>query len=274
MKASITTIAVLLTVSAVCRTGLTQAKYPDLRTVVPTQLNLVNEHGREILRFSNGIANLGDGPMRLKPEFPLSPLEPQLAIQEVLNSRDSSGGVVVSSVVSQFEYHPDHNHFHINDVALYEFRRSSSAGLAPIGSGDIGPVAVNDRGNAQSVKTTFCLIDWIQYGGNSNNGSKTTRFYWDCAGEFQGISVGWVDQYHHATPGQFLDVTGLAAGRYYVASTCNSDGNFMEMSTGNNRAWVAVELKRASNGNPKISVLADSYVLEGEGLPAVYTANR
>ena len=35
--------------------------YPDLQTVVPLQLQIVNQDQREILRFSNGIANTGNG---------------------------------------------------------------------------------------------------------------------------------------------------------------------------------------------------------------------
>ena len=38
------------------------ALYPDLRTVVPAHLNLVNQQQQDILRFSNGIANTGAGP--------------------------------------------------------------------------------------------------------------------------------------------------------------------------------------------------------------------
>ena len=38
------------------------ALYPDLRTVVPTHLNFVNQQQNEYLRFSNGIANTGGGP--------------------------------------------------------------------------------------------------------------------------------------------------------------------------------------------------------------------
>jgi hypothetical protein len=41
--------------------------YPDLRTVVPTHLQIVNQQQRDILRFSNGIANTGDGPWALSP---------------------------------------------------------------------------------------------------------------------------------------------------------------------------------------------------------------
>jgi hypothetical protein len=45
--------------------------YPDLHTVLPQHLNLVNAGQEEFLRFSNGIANTGAGPWALRPDpFP------------------------------------------------------------------------------------------------------------------------------------------------------------------------------------------------------------
>lgn len=102
---------------------------------------------------------------------------------------------------------------------------------------------------------------------------KGGRVYFDCAGATQGISVGWVDQYHQATDGQELDLTGASVGRYYLVSTANYDKVFREKSTENNRAWVAFDLTRDSNGNAKIDLLGDS-LKEGEGLPQTSTANR
>ena len=176
------------------------ALLPDLITVIPGQIQVVNpgKDGKtELLRFSNAIANLGDGPWHMRPEFPLNTLDPQKAIQELY---DASGSKVAEKVVSQFEFHPTHNHWHINGVALFEVRASRGGRT---GGADIG--AVYGR---NSIKTTFCLIDWIRYEGNSNNGKKSDRVYFDCMGATQGISVGWVDQYHQATDGQELDITG------------------------------------------------------------------
>src|ERR671914_2968003 len=61
---------------------------PDMRTVVPSHLQLVNEHQQETLRFSNGIANTGAGPWALRPDPPLElATTTTTAIQEL---RDSS----------------------------------------------------------------------------------------------------------------------------------------------------------------------------------------
>jgi hypothetical protein len=112
--------------------------YPDIQTVVPRHLQLVNSQQREILRFSNGIANTGDGPWALRPEHVGDVTN---AIQEI---RDANGNVVREHLASTFEFHPAHNHWHIGDIAQFDVRRGSPT----------GPVV----GNA-SIKVTFCLID-------------------------------------------------------------------------------------------------------------------
>lgn len=119
-------------------------------------------------------------------------------------------------MVSQFEYHPTHRHWHVNGVALFEIR---------VGSPD-GPVF-----GGNSVKTTFCLIDWYKL---DDNAKTPERGYFACAGAYQGISPGWVDQYHQATPGQQLDLTGAPTGiPLYLVSAASHEGVFLESDTTN-----------------------------------------
>jgi hypothetical protein len=227
--------------------------FPDLRTVVPQQLQLVNSHKRELLRFSNGIANTGDGPWQMRPVFPQpGTLGTQDAVQEIL---DADGDVVLTKVVSRFEFHPEHGHWHIEGVALYEIRAGSLS----------GPIV-----GANSRKTTFCLIDWYTLEGNS---PQTERTYFECNAERQGISAGWVDQYHQATEGQELDITGARPGRYYLISTANPDGVFLEQDLFNNTAWVGFDLSRDSRGNPKLQVV-DRSPCESPGLCGEQAPNR
>lgn len=226
---------------------------PDLRTVVPLHLQIVNEHQREILRFSNGVANTGAGDWRMRPEFPLADIsEPQKAIQEIL---DVDRNVVEERTVSEFEFHEQHNHWHINGIALFEVRSGS-----PVGA------VVGDN----SIKTTFCLIDWYKLEDNSPTKERT---YFECSGAYQGISPGWVDQYHQATDGQQLDITGVPPGRYYLVSTANPDGVFIESNASNNTAWAGFDLTRDSKGNPKITIIEYS-PCESAGLCGEKAPNR
>jgi hypothetical protein len=242
---------------------------PDMRTVVPTHLQLVNEQQRETLRFSNGIANTGPGPWALRPDRPLDDEQVQVgAIQEIRDSNayykcgeEPKGVTDCYNVVSErlaglFEFHPAHNHWHIGSVALFEVRQGSPTG--PVVGGN-------------SIKQTFCLIDWYKLDDNSPTAERT---FFDCYTSFQGIQAGWVDQYHQSTTGQQLDVTGVAnRDDYYLVSTANPAGIFTESTTTNNTAWVEFRLYQDSKGNRKIEV-TDHSPCSTPGLCGERSTNR
>lgn len=229
--------------------------YPDLQSAVPHHFTVQNNQQREYLRFSNLIANTGAGDLRLRPQHnPSTGLT--TGYQEIL---DANRNVVSEQPVSEFVFHPAHNHWHLDQVALFEIRLPLDDGTG----GRYGAVFEN-----QSIKTTFCLIDVIKLEGNSNTGD---RNYWDCfPNAHQGISAGWGDQYHHATEGQELEITGAKPGIYYLVSTSNAEGTYLETTTANNTAWTSFRLTRDSKGNAKVSELAHSPcsgALCGEQLP-------
>ena len=229
------------------------ALYPDLRTVVPAHLNLVNQQQQDILRFSNGIANTGAGPWAVRPDPP--PAEATTVTAAVQEFRDSNAlykcgeqpkqvtdcyNVIGEKVAGVYEYHPAHHHWHIGDIALFEVRQGSPT----------GPIV---RGN--SIKTTFCLIDWYRLDGNAATSERT---FFDCFA-IQGISSGWVDQYHQATVGQQVLLTEVPDGNdYFLVSTANYMRTFTETDYTNNTAWVKFTLTSDSNGNRKVTVIDHS----------------
>jgi len=110
-----------------------------------------------------------------------------------------------------------------------------------------------DSGSWQALFPTSRPL-LVGHAANSNE-----REFFDCATSYQGISVGWVDQYHQATDGQQLDLTGVPeADDYYLVSTANYAGVFLEKDYSNNTAWVKFRLYRDSNGNRKVEVLDHS----------------
>ena len=243
--------------------------YPDMRTVVPSHLQLVNEHQQDTLRFSNGIANTGAGPWALRPDPPLElATDTTSAIQEI---RDSNAyykcgeqpkqitacyNVVAEHFGGTFVYHPAHNHWHIGDVALFEVRKGSPTG--PIVGGN-------------SIKTTFCLIDWYKLDDNARTAE---RVFFDCYKGHQGIQSGWVDQYHQSTSGQQLDMTGVPeANDYYLVSTSNYARRFVETNYTNNSAWVKFRLYQDSKGNRKVEV-TDHSPCDGPGMCGERSTNR
>jgi hypothetical protein len=174
-------------------------------------------------------------------------------VQELL---DANGNIASEQVVSQYEWHETHNHWHIGDIALFEVRKGSPTG--PVVGGN-------------SIKVTFCLIDWYKLDDNSPT---VERVFFDCYASYQGISTGWVDQYHQSTEGQQLDLTGVPNGSdYYLVSTSNHARTFVESDYTNNTAWVKFTLTTDSKGNRKVFVTGNSPCAT-PGLCGANTTNR
>jgi hypothetical protein len=244
---------------------------PDLKPIVPHHLQIQPTGDRTFLRLTNGIANLSGGPWHLHPENQVSDEGgTTTAFQDIWDKSagpaDPTAQIVCSVPTTQFEFHPAHNHWHIGSVALFGVHTALDDGSG----GAIGPAYVNDLGIAQSFKTTFCLIDWVKIDAKKKTPDVT---YWACdrTAPYQGVSVGWIDQYHHSLEGQEIDLTGAPVGIYYLRVHANDDGVFVESDTTNNVAWVSFALSRESNGNPKVTLVShspcDSPNMCGEDLP-------
>jgi hypothetical protein len=215
---------------------------PNLQTAVPQHLQIVNQQQKEVLRLSNGIANTGSGAWQMVPVIPADKDSPQKANQQFL---DSNGNIVATCPTgSESVYHPAHKHFHISDVASFA----------------VHPGSPDNRPLASSLKVTSCLIDWVRLEGNSPDNE---RGYASCDSGVQGISPGWVDQYHMALEGQSIDITGAPEGKYFLVSKSNPSGFFYETNKDDNAAWVEFNLVRDSNGNPNIEVTCHSPCEDG-----------
>lgn len=231
---------------------------PDLQPIVPHHLQIQNAQGREYLRLTNGIANLSGGPWHLEPQTTIGGTGgTTTAIQGIWDKvggpSDPTARIVCRVATTVFEFHPAHNHWHIGSVARFGVNHAADDGTG----GAIGSVYVNDLGVAQSFKTTFCLIDWVKIDAQKKTPDVT---YWACdrTAPYQGVSVGWIDQYHHSLEGQEIDITGAAPGIYYLQVHANDDGVFVESNTTNNVAWRSFRLSRDSNGNPKVEYVSSS----------------
>lgn len=243
---------------------------PDLMTVVPKHLSIQNNQQGEYLRFSNGIANVGLGPWWLEPDFPAE--ESQTHCQgayQIITGVDQfpdrqllTDGYTIPAPddsyalrcqKGNFDWHETHNHWHIDNVG--EFKVCEEDDFDTFGA-DCDPAVTSAGDPTIGVKYTFCLIDWYKLADNTAS-SDDTRNFFECSSGMQGITPGWVDQYHQATDGQEVDITGLPAGGYVLVSTVNGgalDGSpvYEEEDIGNNTSYVRFALRRESNGNAQI----------------------
>lgn len=258
-------------VSALISKGTIQANWlPDIRATALTHLQIQNSQQREMLRFSNAIANTGANNWQVRrgsqisdqaqiayaESLGLDPSELAATGQELLDSQGQIAAVIPDAALSEF--HPEHKHFHIGETAEFGVERY-------VGSGDFhDPANWDSITGLEVVKTTFCLIDVNQIqpmpGSDPDHyeiikSPANANLYNDCFADVQGIQAGWIDRYNHSLQGQEVDITDLPAGKYRIISTVNPAGWFLESDYSNNVGWTGFEISRNSNGNANLSLI-------------------
>jgi hypothetical protein len=116
-----------------------------------------------------------------------------------------------------FIYAPCHKHYHFENFARYELRNAS------------GDVVVTGR------KQAFCAQDSARVDSDS---ARIGRYTCD----FQGIQVGWQDVYPPQLPCQYIDVTDIPTGTYWLEVEVNPEHTLTELRYDNNRAKVKLDL--------------------------------
>ena len=203
---------------------------PDVVVKAPYDLELTSSGGRWRLGFASAASNLGAGPLlvqgRRRPGAAT-----MTAVQEI---HRGDGSVTEARGVGSLRYvvSPDHAHWHLTPFMRYELRPAG-------GSGDV----VRDR------KTGFCLGDRYDTGRRLPAKPARMVFTSRCGlgerwrlGVRQGISVGYGDDYDPTLEGQYVDVTGLPAGRYWLVHRVNVEQVLQESRYDNNASALLVEL--------------------------------
>lgn len=193
---------------------------PDLQNLPPTDLYLVydEDSGRALIRFSNSIWNSGPG----KLELVGTPNQQRDRIRVSQRVYAANQERFDEIEVGEFIFHGQHNHWHLEQFAVYEVW------------------SVDERGSLKSVissggKVSYCIMDVsLSETNNSDKIISTNRRYTHCEEEIQGLSVGWIDTYKYYYWGQWVDVTSLEDGIYALVSTVNPDHLLREADTNNN----------------------------------------
>src|SRR6266496_442776 len=208
--------------------------YPELVTLPPLDIGIEYDTNtvKKLLRFSNAVANLGDGPLDV---FPVNDATSGTTeAYQRLYSHDTNGNwyVVATNHIGTFVFHPAHTHWHFENFARYELHYVAAE------------VSVVSSVFAAAEKVSFCLVDDVFLDPVlEHTGSQS---YTNC-GQLspQGISVGWVDVYPWTLPDQDLDITGIPDGDYWLVSTADP-GNLINEGGGeteyNNTAAAKVRI--------------------------------
>ena len=180
------------------------------------------------LEYSTGLANYGQGQFELRGTTTIitepDGTQAQLANQRIYND----DGTFTDRAAGYMVYHPTHGHVHFEDMAWGLLReRTAGNGLGSVVA--IGP------------KTSFCLID-IEHSMPELPGSPTSGKYISCGTSVQGISVGWNDVYSTGLDGQWIDITGVPSGDYWLEVVADVADRILETNEVNNVTRVPITL--------------------------------
>lgn len=201
-----------------------------------TQLDTFSLPGRSLLRFSTAIANAGEAPVELRGG-PITEDGRQTVYQR-LYTRDDQGEFVAveDRTAGEFIYHPQHNHLHFEGYAEYRLLQNVD--------GEVGGLAQRDDGTTVlGEKVGFCLINITTYDSSIPGYSQSPTGY-GC-GLRQGISVGRADVYWSGLDSQWIDVTGVPDGEYFIEVTLDADNAIMESDETNNTIQVPVTISNS-----------------------------
>lgn len=205
-----------------------------------TQVDTFTLPGRKLLRFSTAIANGGAGPVELRAGQ-ANPDGTQQVNQRIYsyNPATNQFSVVGDRLAGNFVYHETHNHLHFEGYAEYRLLTNDN-GVAG------GPATRSDGTEVEGEKVGFCLINVTTY-DSSLPGYNSSPSGYGC-GNLQGISVGRADVYWSGLDNQWIDVTGVEAGTYFLEVTLDVGDAIMESNESNNTIRVPVTIGSGGAG--------------------------
>ena len=238
-------VAVLLLAACGGRQGASPRELlPDLDQAPPSAISVVGRDGGERLVFLSAVENVGAGPLVVSGRRNAS--ESDMHATQLVRRSDRSSATVPLRARLSFVVSETHRHWHLLGFETYELRTVAGQ---PLG---------------RDHKTGFCLGDRYDASMSTRLPSEPTRAFWtqECGrGQserrriLEGISPGFGDDYVPLLEGQYIEVTGLAPGRYVLVHRVNSDRDIRESSYANNAASALLELAQGSGGKPSVSVL-------------------
>jgi Lysyl oxidase len=216
---------------------------PDLRQEPPAGLVVTRAGTRFRLGFDSAATNVGGGPLTIVGSRP-NRWTATMEASQVIPLEDGGTRHQRSVGVLRYVTSPDHSHWHLVPFMKYELRRATDLARA-----------------ARDRKTGFCLGDRYDAEMKLPGKSPEKVFRSRCGlGKHrvlrlrEGISVGYGDDYDANLEGQYLGITGIPAGRYFLVHRVNADRRLLERSYVNNVAWVLVRISW-SRGAPNVAVL-------------------
>lgn len=221
-----------------------RALIPDLLALPPEDLQIekrdVNGRTRTLLLLSQSFANIGRGRLQVRRGNSTSACPGKGRARGYQDIFLNDGTIKSYPLKECMVYHPIHRHWHVANIARYD--------LCEVDPETGGPGKVLST----SDKISFCLVDEYRVDADHYRGPRYPERYVSCHTRISGVSPGWMDEYDYKTYGQWINITGIEDGTYFVKTTVNPNRLLIESSYRNNEAWVKV---RISDGGDDITIL-------------------
>jgi hypothetical protein len=230
----------LIALAALAATGAPAPAHdilPDLDQVAPSDVSVRSERikGRKHFRlgFASASANVGNGPLTLHG-YRRSLATGVMRVDQLIQQSTGDQRLVRDVGTMSYIVHPDHRHWHFMGFERYEIRRARDFRLM--------------RGDR---KTGFCLGDryaipqapsLVGFNPVPLQGDTCGLGMPGLLGVFAGISTGWADRYEGHIEGQYIDITGLKAGRYVLVHRVNPEARIVENDYSNNSSSALLQL--------------------------------
>lgn len=245
-------VAVVAPVSSISFAGAqsTGALLPDLISDPPRpsffgELN-TDDGTRLVVTFDGYVHNIGDGPLDVVG----NPQEVDGMRQRVLNDGEWED---VGAPTIRFETDDGHNHFHLIEAIEYVLWNELQGTQTAIGS-----------------KVGFCLVDseQIESGSDQSYSEEGDKFCQEDnpgATELRmGISPGWRDIYDATTTLQWVDVSDVTPGRYWIGAITDPNDEILESNETNNDLIFSTDTIEVPGFSPRTQppVAVDAPVAE------------
>ncbi|HEU0009655.1 MAG TPA: lysyl oxidase family protein, partial [Verrucomicrobiae bacterium] len=184
--------------------------------------------GRTLMRVSTATPNIGAGPLELRGS------STEAGVYQRIYRTD---GTTTNRYAGTFTFHPGHGHLHFDNWINLHLRTV----LVNDGVGDI--VASGD-------KTSFAIIDLMNY-NSTLPGHPSNPVYF--GGLVQGLSVGYADVYGAGLLDQWIDVTDVPSGRYWLEGIVDPANSILESNESNNLARILINYVNPNGTNRPVN---------------------
>jgi hypothetical protein len=211
------------------------AMLPDLGmgAITGVRMDETTMPGHKLLRYDSRIVNVGTGPFEVSGTRASTSDTLMSVTQRIYDDAGTFTDVAIPGA-SMYWAGDGHNHWHLTDLEDGVVTRVT-------GTKVLGSLA----------KHGFHMIDDEPY-NLTLPGAPQTAYYDsfrtadsrnpNALSVMMGLSVGWQDNYQANTNLQWIDVTGLRAGKYKMTVTADGQGWFEESNLSNNSAWAIVKI--------------------------------